>query len=81
MNGLDLQAADIENSYLTTQYREKIWMIAGPEFGIDEGKVYLVVQALYGLKSRGVAFRAFLVEILDEMDFKSSVVYPDFWYR
>ena len=31
-NGLDLLACDIQNEYLTTKCREKIWTIAGPEF-------------------------------------------------
>ena len=54
---------------------------AGTESGINEGKVYIVVRALYGLKSYGAAFRAFLAEILDEMGFKTSVTDPGVWYR
>ena len=30
LHGLDLLACDIQNSYLTTKCREKIWTIAGP---------------------------------------------------
>ena len=37
--------------------REKIWTVAGPEFGPDDqGKNMLVVRALYGLTSSGAAF-------------------------
>ena len=60
LNDLDLQAADTENAYLTTPFREKIWKISGPEFGMDEGKVFIVVRALYCLKNPGAAFRVFL---------------------
>ena len=60
LNDIDLQAADIENDYLTTPYREKIWTRAGPEFGIDKYKVYIVVRALCRLKIFGAAFREFL---------------------
>ena len=36
---------------------------------------------MYGLKSSGAAFRAFLNERLDNMGFKSSIAYPDIWIR
>ena len=39
LNGLDLQATDITNAYLTGPCREKIWTRSGSEFGIEEGKV------------------------------------------
>ena len=42
-------------------------MISGPEFGQDGGKVFIIVMALYGLKSSGEAFRLFLSEKLDKM--------------
>ena len=62
LNDLDLQAADINNAYLADPFRKKIWTRAGPEFGMDEGKVFIVGKALYGLKSSGAAFRVFLAE-------------------
>ena len=81
LNNLDLQAANIENAYLTAPCREKIWTRAGPEFGMDEGKIFIIVRALYGLKSSGAASRAFLAERLDEMGFTSSLADPDVWFR
>ena len=60
LNDIDLQAADIENAYLTAPCREKIWTRAEPEFGMDEGKVFIVVRALYGLKSSDTKFWAFV---------------------
>ena len=41
----------------------------------------LVVQALYGLKSSGAAFRALLAEALYDLGYKSSVADPDVWLR
>ena len=38
-------------------------------------------MAFYSLKSSGSAFRAFLVERLDEMGCKSSIADPDVWIR
>jgi hypothetical protein len=50
LNELDVFGADVQNAFLTAPNKEKVWMIAGPEFGADEGKTFLVVKALYGLK-------------------------------
>ena len=52
---VDLLAADIGNAYLNAPCREKIYCIAGPEFGADEGKTAIIVRALYGLKSSGAS--------------------------
>jgi hypothetical protein len=46
--------------------------MAGPEFGSEAGKNMLVKKALYGLKSSGAAFRAFLAEMLHAMGYKPS---------
>jgi hypothetical protein len=51
--------------------------VAGHEFGSDEGKIMIVVRALYGLKSAGATFRAFLGEYLYDMGFRSSQADPD----
>jgi hypothetical protein len=81
LNDLHVFAADIENAYLTAPCREKCWTRAGREFGSDEGKILIVEKALYGLKSSGAAFRAFLAETLDNIGFKSSEADPDVWLR
>ena len=46
-----------------------------------EGKVFIVVIDLYGLKSSGAAFMAFLAERLDDTGFKSSIADPGVWMR
>ena len=71
-NNLKALGCDIQNAYLTVKYREKIWTVAGPEFGSEEGKTMLVVRALYGLKSSGAAFRALLEEVLYDMGYRPS---------
>ena len=81
LNDLEIQSADIENAYLTAPCRERVWTRAGVEFGDDMGKAFMIVKALYGLRSSGAAFRAFLAERLDEMGFKSSIADPDVWLR
>jgi hypothetical protein len=60
LNDVDVKISDIENAYLTASITEKIWNVLGPEFGDDTGKSALIVRALYGLKSDGVAFQTHL---------------------
>ena len=56
-------------------------MVAGPEFGSEEGKNFLVVKALYGLKSASFSFRSYMAEKLSSMNFQSSLADPDVWMR
>ena len=55
LNQLEILACDIQNAYLTADCWEIIYVIAGPEFVSEEGKVMIVRKALYGLKTSGVA--------------------------
>ena len=71
LNGLKVLSDDIQNAYLTAKCREKIWIVAGPEFGDEEGENMIIVRALYGLKSSGAAFRALLAERLYELGYRS----------
>ena len=81
LNGLKVLACDLENAYLTAPCREKIWTVAGLEFGSDAGKVMIIVRALYGLKSSGAAFRSFLADHLFEMGYRPSQADPDVWLK
>ena len=81
LNDLKILSGDIENAYITAPCREKCWTIAGKEFGSDQGKPLIIERALYGLKSSGAAFRAFLAETLDDIGFRSSHADPDVWMR
>ena len=56
LNDLDVLIADIGNAYLNADCREKVYTIAGPEFGSHAGKYIVITRALYGLKSSGATF-------------------------
>lgn len=81
LNGLDICTADVGNAYLNAECREKIYTIAGPEFGSDQGKVMIIRKALYGLKSSGAAWRALLATTLRDLGYKSSIADPDVWIK
>ena len=80
LNELDVFSADIKNVYLTAPNLEKIYCIAGSEFGLEQDKTILVVKVLYNLKSAGMAIW-FLATRLEEIRFCSSHADPDVWMR
>ena len=81
LNGLDVLTADIENAYINAPCKEKIWTIAGPEFGSDQGQVMLIVQALYGLKSSGAAWHKTFADEIHLIGFVPSKADLDIWIR
>jgi hypothetical protein len=81
LNGLEICTADVGNAYLNATCRERIWTLAGPEFGSDSGNVMIVKRALYGLKSSGAAWRALFASSLETMRFINTLADPDFWIR
>ena len=64
LNNLGILAGDIQNAFLETPTKEKIFFYAGEEWKSDKGKVVIVVRALYGLKSSALQFCNCLAETL-----------------
>ncbi len=81
LNNLQVKAGDIQNAYLTTQCREKIVKVCGPEFGENKGQTAILVGALYGLKSSGVAFRNQLAFCMRMLGYVSCLADPDVWIQ
>jgi Reverse transcriptase (RNA-dependent DNA polymerase) len=50
LNKLELWGADIGNAYLEAETREKVFIVAGPEFGERQGCMLIIHKALYGLR-------------------------------
>ena len=36
LNDLDVLSTDVQNAYLNAPMKEKVYMMAGPEFGLDK---------------------------------------------
>ena len=78
-NGLGLMAGDIGNAFPTAPNMEKVWTIAGPEFGDQAGSVVEIARALYGLSTASRAFHEFLADCLRRMGFNPTRADPDLW--
>ena len=81
LNDLEIMGEDIQNAFLSAPNLENHWIKAGSKFDAEQGKTFLVVRALYGLKSASAAFRYFMAKELDKISFKSCVADPDVWMR
>jgi len=64
LNGLKMWSTDVGNAYLETHTKEKVYIIAGPEFGDREGHVLVISKALCGLHSSGLQWSDRLADVL-----------------
>ena len=81
LNGLQLWATDVGNAYLEAETKEKVYIIAGPEFGELEGHILLIFKALYGLRSSGKMWHQRCATCLRRMGFFPCKAEPDIWMR
>ena len=81
LNDLELWATDIGNAYLEAKTSEKIYIIAGSEFGDLKGHVLVVNKALYGLRTSGKRWHERLADCLRDLGFQPCVAEPDIWFR
>jgi hypothetical protein len=47
LNGMELWATNMGNAYLEVYRAEKLFIVAGPEFGELEGHMLIISKALY----------------------------------
>jgi hypothetical protein len=81
LNNLEVFSFNVGNAYLNAKTSEKVYMIAGPEFGDDAGKIAIIVRALYGLKTSGAAWHSHFVPALWEIGFMLSKADADMWMK
>ena len=78
LNDLEIMACNIGNAQLKSEFREKIWFVAGPECGENAGKKCKLVRVLCGLNSSGSACRALLSHFNHKyLMFTPTGIYPD----
>ena len=81
MNKLEVRAADVSTAFLYGKTREKVYVIAGKEFGEHEGKRMLIDKGLYGLQSSAARFHDKLASRLRQMDIKPYKADHDLWMK
>ena len=67
LNNLEVWGADIGNAYLEAKTKEKLYIVAGPEFEELEGHILVIYKALYGLKSSGLRWSQKIHDIMLDM--------------
>ena len=81
LNECEVWATDIGNAYLESFTKEKVYIVAGPEFGERAGCTLIISKALYGLKSSGLRWHERFADVLRAMGFFPSRAEPDIWMR
>ena len=81
LNNLKIYSTDIGNAYLEAETKEKVYIIAGVEFGPLEGHTLVINKALYGLRSSGLRWHENLADSLREMNFYPTKAENDIWMQ
>jgi hypothetical protein len=78
--GLSCCACDIGSSFVYGKTKEKVYITAGPEFGVDlHSKNLIVDDSLYGLKTFAARFHEHVSESLLRLRFKKTKHDPGLW--
>jgi hypothetical protein len=81
LNGLQTWATDIGNAYLEAETLESCFIVAGPEFGENEGHTLVIIKALYSLRTSGLRWQERFADCLRDMGFEPSKSEPNIWMR
>ena len=81
LHDLEVKVVNVLNAYLMAPNHEMIWTVVGPELGDDAGKLAILVRALYGFKSVGASFRAYLAQCMQEWRHQSCDADPNLWMK
>jgi hypothetical protein len=78
--GLSCCACDIGNAFLYGKAKEKVYITAGPTFGVNlHVKNLMIDKSLYGSKTSAARFHEHLSESLLRLGFKTAKHDPDLW--
>ena len=81
LNDLEVWGADVGNAYLEAETREKLYIVAGPEFGERQGHILVIHKALYGCKLSGKMWNEKFAETLREEGFTPTKAEESIWMR
>jgi hypothetical protein len=69
LNKLRLWGADVSSASLEASTQEKVYFVAGKEFGDLSGHTFFITKALYGLQSSGLRWHKKFFNILQALGF------------
>ena len=72
---------DIGNAFVQAKTKEKIYSIAGKEFGQKQGCILILQKALYGLATSARAWNLELGDTIRSLGFKPTRADPDLWIK
>ena len=82
MKQLKYCAGNVLNNSLSSFTIEHIFIVAGPEFGLElKGRILIIVRSLYGLRTSAARFRKHLPDNLRKLGFIPSKADPNLFYR
>ena len=81
MNDLLVCAADVGTAFLYGYTKEKVYVIAGPEFGEHKGKPLIIHRGIYGLRTSSARFHEHLALRIRQLGLSPSKTDPDLYIR
>jgi Reverse transcriptase (RNA-dependent DNA polymerase) len=81
LNKLKVWSTDVSSAYLEATTKEKVYIVAGDEFGEMKGHTLIIDKALYGLKTSGLHWHEKLADVLRDMGFTQCRAEPDIWMK
>ena len=82
MNGLDVKVIDVSCAFLQSKCEEKIYTIAGIEWGKDlVGQILLILKSIYGLRKSAASWFKEFAEALMTLGFVPSLASPCVFMR
>ena len=79
--GLSFVTGDIGNAFVQADTNEKIYTIAGKEFGNKQDCVVILKKALYGLATSARQWNIKLGDTIRKLGFKPTRADPDLWMK
>jgi len=80
-DGLTKKTGDVGNAFITAPCLEKVYSVAGKEFGDRSETLMIIKKALYGLASSSRAFRGYFADFLRSLGFFPARYDRDLWMR
>ena len=79
--GLSFVTGDIGNAFIHAETKEKVYTVAGPEFGAKKDCTIIIKKALYGLSTSSRQWNTTLGDSIRTLGFTPTRADPDLWIK